>query len=422
MERLIEHCCGLDVGKASVRACALLDEGGRKPRIERREFPTHGDGLKELRSWLSELGVTHVALEGTGVYWMPIYAALEDSVSILVVNARHIKQVPGRKTDVTDAQWIATLLQHGLLKPSFVPPKAIRPIRDLTRYRTSLVHARAQLRNQVIKVLEQTGVKLASVASDAFGKSGLDMLRTLAKGEKTPEEIALLARGKLKVKRRELELAFATTFGEQHRFILNQQLARLASLDADVTAVEETIRHRIEPYQKELDLLMTIPGVHEIAAITIFAEVGPDMSSFATDAKFASWSGLCPGNNITGGKARRGRRRTGNPYLQSMLYECALGATRKKGTYFKAKHARLSRGRAKKASVFAIAHKLGRAVHRVLTDRVGFADLGEHYLDRRDKGMVARSLVKRLAVLGLTAEDINAMYATYSSPPANVFS
>jgi transposase len=418
MERLIERCCGLDVGNKSVHACALIDEGGRKPRIERREFATHKQGLTELREWLMELAVTHVSIEGTGVYWMPIYAALEDVVSVLVANARHIKQVPGRKTDVTDAQWLATLLQHGLLKASFVPPKEIRPIRDLTRYRRSLVHARTQLRNQVLKVLDQVGIKLATVASDAFGRSGLDMLNALVEGTKTPKDLAMLARRKMKKKHAALELAFGAALGEQHRFILKQQLARLASLDVDVADVEAELRKRVEPYAKELEMLMSIPGVHETAAIDILAEVGPDLSAFDTEAKFASWGGLCPGNNITGGKSRRARRRTGNPYLQSTLFECALGAVRTKGSYFRAKHSRLARGRSKKSSIFAIAHKLARAVHRVLTMRVRFADLGEHYLDRRDKDATARHLVKRLVGLGLTTEAVSALCETCVAPPA----
>jgi len=418
MEKLIGRACGLDIGSKIVHACALIDEGGRKPRIERAQFPTHREGLVQLRTWLGNLEVTHAALEATGVYWMPIYAALEDSVIVVVANARHIKQVPGRKTDVTDAQWLATLMQLGLLKASFVPPKEIRPIRDLSRYRRSLVHARTRLRNQVLKLLDQVGIKLAAVASDAFGRSGIEMLAAIADGAKEPKKLAMFARGKMKKKRAELELAFGAQLGDHHRFILKQQLARLEALDADVVAVEAELRTRVAPYDQELALLMTIPGVHQTAAIDILAEVGPDMSCFDLEAKFASWVGMCPGNNITGGKARYARRRTGNPYLQSILFECALGAVRTKGSYFRAKHARLSRRRTPKTSIFAIGHKLARAVHRVLATRVGFADLGEHYLDRRDKDATARHLVKRLAGLGLTTEAVNALFATCTSQPA----
>lgn len=418
MERLIERVCGLDVGSKTVHACALLDEGGRKPRVERIELPTHAEGLRALRSWLVERGVTHVAMEATGVYWMPIYAALEDVVSVLVANARHIKQVPGRKTDVTDAQWLATLLQHGLLKASFVPPKEIRPIRDLTRYRRNVVHARTRLCNQILKLLEQVGIKLASVASDAFGRSGMDMLHALAEGTTSPKALAQLARARMKRKRGELELAFGAGLSDQHRFILKQQLARLEAFNNDVAAIEAELRLRVAPYDKELAFLMSIPGVHETAAIDILAEIGPDVSSFDNEAKFASWGGMCPGNNITGGKSRRARRRSGNPYLQSVLFECALAAARTKGSYFRAKHARLSRGRPKKSSIFAIAHKLARAVHRVLAQRVGFADLGEHYLDVRDKDATARHLVKRLAGLGLTTDAVNALFASCAASPA----
>jgi len=418
MERLIERVCGLDVGSKTVHACAIIDEGGRKPRVERIELPTHAEGLRALRAWLVERDVTHVGLEATGVYWMPIYAALEEVVTVIIANARHIKQVPGRKTDVTDAQWLATLLQHGLLKASFVPPKEIRPIRDLTRYRRNLIHARTRLCNQVLKLLDQVGIKLGSVASNAFGRSGMDMLRALAEGTTSPQELAQYARARMKKKRAELELAFGAEMGDQHRFILKQQLARLAAFNEDVANVEAEIRGRLRPYEKELALLMSIPGVHETAAIDILAEIGPDVSAFDNEAKFASWGGMCPGNNITGGKSRRARRRSGNPYLQSILFECALAATRTKGSYFQAKHARLSRGRPKKSSIFAIAHKLARAVHRVLGQRVGFADLGEHYLDRRDKEATARHLVKRLAGLGLTTEAVNALFATCATSPA----
>jgi len=349
---------------------------------------------------------------------MSIYAALEDAVSVVIANARHIKQVPGRKTDVTDAHWLATLLQHGLLKASFVLPKEIRPIRDLTRYRRTLIHARTRLCNQILKLLEQVGIKLASVVSDAFGRSGMDMLRALADGTTSPTQLAQFARAKMKKKRAELELAFGAGLSDEHRFILKQQLARLAAFNDDVAAVEAELRLRVRPYENELALLISIPGVHETAAIDIFAEIGPDVSSFDNEAKFASWGGMCPGNNITGGKSRRARRRSGNPYLQSILFECALAATRTKGSYFQAKHARLSRGRPKKSSIFAIAHKLARAVHRVLAARVGFADLGEHYLDRRHKEATARHLVKRLAGLGLTTEAVNALFATCAASPA----
>jgi transposase len=423
MERILGRVCGLDISRDHVHACVLLDEGGRKPRLERKQFQAHSAGLRELRAWLIELEVTHAAMEGTGVYWMPVFATLEGHLSVIIANARHIKQVPGRKTDVTDAHWIAMLLQHGLLKASFVPPKEIRPIRDLTRYRRSLVHARSQERNRVLKLLEQTGVKLAAVASDAFGKSGMDMLNALVEGTKTAAEMARLARGRMTKKHAELELALDTTFGEHHRFMLKQKLAHLALIDADVVAVESKIRELVGPYRAELDLLKSIPGVHETAAIDILSEIGPDLSSFETEARFASWSGLCPGNNITGGKARWGRRRTGNPYLQSALFECALSATNTKGTYLRAKHRRrVAAGRNKKSSIFAVAHALGRAVHVVLTKRVRYAELGEHYFDKRDAEATARRLLKRLAGLGLTTDAVTALMATRRQQPDTTFS
>lgn len=413
MESIIKRSCGIDIGRDALHVCVLLDEGGRKPRVERKQFPAHSAGLRELKSWLVGLEVSHVAMEGTGVYWMPVFAMLEGEVSVLVANARHIKQVPGRKTDVTDAHWLAMLLQHGLLKASFIPPPEFRPIRDLTRYRRSLIHSRTQERNRIVKLLEQVGIKLNAVASNAFGKSGMDMLHALAAGEKTPAEMAQLARGRMKKKLAELELALDTTFGEHHRFILKQKLALLAVLDADIVAIEAKVRELVAPYADELELLKSIPGVHETAAIDILSEIGPDLSSFETDARFASWGGLCPGNNITGGKSRWGRRRTGNPYLQSVLFECALGATNTKGTYLRAKHRkRVAAGRNKKSSIFAVAHALGRAVHLVLTRRVRYAELGEHRAEKRDAETLARSLIKRIAGLGLTADAVNALIAT----------
>jgi transposase len=410
MEVLYSRCCGLDVHQAEVVACALLEEGGRKPRKVVRSFPTMRQGLEQLRDWLASLEITHVTMEGTGVYWRPVYSILEGCVDITLVNARHVKAVPGRKTDVKDAEWLATLLRHGLLRKSFIPAKDIRAIRDLCRYRRMLVQSQTTEKNRILKLLEIIGIKLATVASDVFGTSGMLMLRAIAAGGSSAAQIAPLARGRLRSKLPELRLALDVLVEEHHRWMLNDQLARLDRTVQEVARYDELLEKQVAPYEESLALLCTIDGIRRIAAIEIFAEIGPDLASFPSAAHFASWAGTCPGQHQSAGKSLSTRRRKGNPYLQSILVEAALAATRKKGTYLADKYRRLKSRRGAMRALFAIAHKLACAVHRVLQTGELYQDLGGDYLDLRNKRSTAHALVKRLKSLGYDQHNVAALF------------
>jgi transposase len=406
METLIERSAGLDVHQATVVACVLVDEVGRRKRRETRSFSTVRLGLQELRNWLEEQGVTHVAMEGTGVYWLPVYAVLEEGFDVAVVNARHVKKVPGRKTDVSDAAWLAELLAKGLLRKSFVPAKEIRAIRDVSRYRRILVQSETAEKNRVLKLLEMVGLKLATFASDVFGKSGTAMLRAIAKGEMTTEQVAQLARGRLRSKLPDLRRALDCVVDGHHRKMLRDQLQRLDQTAAQIAEYDAMLAAMVEPYALQLDLLCTITGIQRTAATEIFAEVGPDLSSFPDEGHFASWAGMCPGHNESAGKKGSARRRRGNPYLMSILVECALAATRKKGSYHKDKFHRLKARRGAMRALFATAHNLARAVYRAITRGQPYQDLGAGYLDARDKPAVARKLVERLLALGYDQQSI----------------
>src|SRR5437773_789765 len=411
MDVVIARCCGLDVHQATITACLLLD-GERRPKKVVRTFRTMRSELEEFRDWLKSFEVTHVAFEGTGVYWMPVYTVLEGHFDISVVNARHVRQLPGRKTDVNDSQWLATLLRHGLLRKSFVPAKEIRALRDMTRYRRMLVQSGTTEKNRILKLLEMAGIKLGAVASDVFGKSGMDMIRARAAGNLALDDIVQMARSKLRKKLADLRLALDVLLDEHHRLMLRDQLARLDRTSDEIARYDALLMERVAPYEEHLALLCSIDGIQRIAAIEIFAEVGPDLSSFPTDGHFSSWAGTCPGQHESAGKPRNARRRRGNPYLQSILVECALAATRKKGTYLNDKYHRLRARRGTMRALFAVAHKLCRAVHRVLTTRTTHVDLGGAYLDRRNANSVARNLVARLHRLGLYAAAIQALFPT----------
>lgn len=400
MEQLHARCAGLDVHQATVVACVLIDEGKRVPRKEVRTFGTMHAELLELRRWLERLGITHVAMEGTGVYWRPVYSVLEGVVDLTVANAAHIKNVPGRKTDVIDAHWLATLLRFGLLRKSFVPSKNIREIRELTRYRRKLVQAETAEKNRIIKLLEIAGIKLASVASDVFGKSGMLMLNALVEGDKTAAQMATSACGRMRSKIPAITAALDVTVDDHHRLLLSKQMRRLTATQLEIADLDSHITKRVEPYSEHLALLCTIDGIDEISAREVFAEIGPDLSTFEHERAFAAWSGLCPGMRQSAGKDRSARRRRGNRHLQGILVESAYAASRKKGTYLADKHRRLKARRGPLRALFAIAHKIGCAVFRVLKTREAYKDLGASYLDSRDRSRTARSLIVRLKALG----------------------
>jgi transposase len=400
MEAIVERCCGLDVHQASVAACLLTGTADQKPRREVRHFGTTRRELEAMDEWLMAAGCTHVAMESTGVYWQPVYAVLEGHFELVVGNAHHIKNVPGRKTDVKDCEWIADLARHGLIAPSFVPPAPIRELRELTRYRRKLSQAGASERNRLLKVLETANIKLAGVASDVFGVSGRAMLRALIAGEARPQEMAQLARGRMRRKLNELELALDGTVQEHHRFLLALQLQRVEAIEADIDRLDARLRDKLAPYQVYLALLMQIPGVDWVIAATIIAEIGVDMSVFLSAAHLAAWAGVCPGNYESAGKRRHGKSRRGNVHLKTALVIAAVGAAKKRGSYLSAKYRRLCARRGKKRADLAIAHKILLAVYRMLSTGTDYKDLGPTYLDSLHQHRTTANLVRRLRDMG----------------------
>jgi transposase len=402
MEILVERGCGLDVHQATVVACVLRVLANRQIQKEIRSFGTTTRELGELRLWLQAKGVTHVAMESTGVYWKPVYAILEGSFELIVANAQHIKRVPGRKTDVKDAEWIADLLLHGLIKPSFVPPPAIRELRDLTRYRRKLVASQSAERNRLLKLLETANIKLASVASDVFGVSGRLMLAALVEGEATPQQMADLAKRKLRDKLPQLELALEGRMEEHHRFLLKMQLQRLGAVEQDLGELEARIQQKLQPYQKQFELLKQIPGVDATVAAIIIAELGVDMSVFPSASQAATWTGVAPGNRESAGKRKSGRTTQGNVYLKTALVEAALAASHQKGSYLRDKFYRVKARRGHKRAAVTIAHKILVSVYHMLSGGVPYRELGDLYLDKLNKNQLARNLVRRLERMGFT--------------------
>ena len=397
------NCAGLDVHKKFVVACRLVvDEQGNTLQ-ELREFSTMTADLEHMAEWLSAGHCTHVAMESTGVYWQPIHNILEDRFEIFLVNAQSIKRMPGRKTDVKDAEWIATLMHHGLLQRSFIPCRAQRELRDLTRYRQSLVEERNRFANRLQKVLEGTNIKLSSVVTDIQGVSAKAMLRALLNGEEDPKVLVELARRRLRNKRAELERALVGRITACHRFMLSELLEQLDFLDKQVAEVEARIEEQLTQmpeYLAAIELLDTIPGVSRQLATMIVAEIGVDMSRFPSDRHLTAWAGVAPGNNETGGKRRSGKTRKGNRYLQRGLVLAARAAARKKHTYLRSLYHRLAARRGKSRAAVAVGRTILQAAYYMLKRGEVYHELGEHYLDRTDRERISRRLIKRLQALG----------------------
>jgi transposase len=400
MEPLIERCCGLDVHQGTIVACLLVGKADERPRKEIRTFRTVTRELLELREWLLQAGCTHVGMESTGVYWKPVYAILEDAFDLTVGNAQHIKNVPGRKTDVKDAEWIADLLRHGLIRKSFVPPKPIRDLRDVVRYRRKLVQSRATERNRLLKLLETANIKLSSFLSNVFGVSGMAMLEALVEGESTPEQMAQLSKGRLRRKVADVELALDGRLADHHRFLLRMQIERLKQADAQLDALDLRIDEMLKPSREQAQRLITIPGVSRVVASQLIAEMGTDMTVFKSEAHLASWAGVCPGNYESAGKRQRGTKRKGNIHLTTALVEAAQAAIKKKGAYLRDKFHRLKARRGYKRALMAIAHKILIAAYHMLRDKTAYRDLGDDYLDRMSKSRTTTALVRRLERLG----------------------
>ena len=400
MEAIVERCCGLDVHKDVVVACLLIGSAEERVRKQIRTYGTTTAQLEQMREWLKESACSHIGMESTGVYWMPVYAVLEEHFDLIVGNAAHIKNVPGRKTDVKDAQWIAELIRCGLVRKSFVPPKWQRALRDLTRYRRKLVEAQASERNRLQRLLETCNVKLASVATDVFGKSGRDMLRALIKGDDNPEQIAQLARGRLRKKLDALILALRGKVEAHHRFMLEMQLDRVEDIEKNISVVDTKIDEAIAPHQAVMKRLMTIPGVDRVVAVTVIAELGIDMNVFPTPAHAAAWGGVCPGNNESAGKRMGQQKRRGNVHLATALVQAAMAASKTKDTYLKARFWKISGRAGKKRAAVAVAHSILNAIYHMLKACVDYKDLGGDYLDRFLNRRTEQRLVQRLRSMG----------------------
>jgi transposase len=402
MDVLYDRCCGLDVHKQTVVACVVVPGTGKQPHKQVRTFRTMTADLLELAEWLTEQAVTHVAMESTGVYWKPVYNLLEADFELLLVNAQHIKQVPGHKTDVRDCEWIADLLRHGLLRPSFVPDRPQRELRELTRYRTTLIRERAAERNRIQKTLEGAGVKLGDVASDVLGASGRQMLAALVSGTTDPKMLAELAQGRLRHKLPQLERALAGQVGPHQRFLLARQLTHLDDLEGLIDQLSTEISERLLPFQAQLARLDAIVGIGQRTVEVILAEIGPEVARFPSAAHLASWAGLCPGNNESAGRRKSGKTCKGDVWLRAALIEAAHGASRSKDTYFASQFHRLAARRGVKKAITAVAHSLLRVIYHLLAHACPYQDLGAHYLDQRDREQIERRLVRRLEGFGYT--------------------
>jgi transposase len=400
MDAIYERCCGLDIHKKTVVACLIVPGPDGTPVKEIRTFGTMTDELLALADWLAAAGCTHVAMESTGVYWKPVWNLLEGGFELVLANARHIKAVPGRKTDVRDCEWIADLLRHGLLPASFVPDREQRELRELTRYRTALIRERAAEVNRLQKTLEGANIKLGAVATSVVGASGRQMLEALVAGETDAAALAELAKGRLRDKLSDLERALTGRVGAHQRFLLAAQLAHVDFLDAAIERVSAEIRERLRPLEAAVARLDTIPGVGERTAEVILAEIGADMGRFPTARHLASWAGMCPGNHESAGKRTSGRTRRGSRWLRSALIEAAQAAARTKDTYLAAQYRRLAARRGKKKAAVAVGHTILALAYYLLTRERTYHDLGVAYFDERDRQALERRLVRRLEGLG----------------------
>lgn len=395
MEVLYQRCCGLDVHKKTVVACAITPEGK-----ETRTFGTMTEDLLALGDWLASLGVTHVAMESTGPYWKPVWNVLEGQFSLVLGNAQHIKIVPGRKTDVKDAEWIADLLRHGLIRGSFVPDKPQRELRELLRYRRSLIQERTREVNRIHKVLEGANIKLGSVASDVLGVSGRSMLQAIAEGADNPQALAGLAKGRLRDKAGELEKALTGVVGPHQRAILACQLRHLAYLEEEIATLDQEVASRMGPFEEQVQLVDTIPGIDVRAAQDILGEMGLHMDQFPSASHLASWAGVCPGNHRSAGKRKSGRTTRGNRWLRAALVVAARSAIRQTGTYLNAQYHRLAARRGDKRAVFAVAHTILVTIYHMLRKGRAYQDLGPDYFDRRTSHATIRRAVQRIERLG----------------------
>lgn len=395
MQVLCERCCGLDVHKKMVTACMITPEGK-----ETRTFSTMTKDLLNLADWLAQHQVTHVAMESTGVFWKPVYNLLEEDFTAMVVNAHHIKAVPGRKTDVKDAEWIADLLRHGLVRGSFIPDRSQRELRELVRYRRSLIQQRSQVVNRIQKVLEGANIKLSAVATDVVGASGRAMLEAMAGGIEDAKELAAMAKGSLRAKRPALEEALHGLMGDHQRMMLQSQLRHFDFLNKEIARLDEDVAERMRPFEEDTQRIAEIPGLGRRSVEQILAEIGLDMTRFPSAEHLASWARICPGNNESAGKRNNGRTGHANPWLRSTLVEAAWAASRTRDTYLSAQYHRIAARRGKKRAAVAVAHTILVIIYHMVRNQRCYRDLGGNYFDERHRLNIIRRAVLRIERLG----------------------
>lgn len=401
MEVLHRTCCGLDVHKKTVVACLRVTESIDKIRQESRTFKTTTPDLLRLLDWLMAADCTHVAMESTGVYWKPIFNLFEGHFQeVLVVNAQHLKAVPGRKTDMKDAEWIAQLLSHGLLKGSYVPNREQRELRELTRHRTTLVRERTRVVNRIHKVLEGSNIKLGSVVSDIMGQSARQILLALTGGEEDARVLASIGGRRLRATADELADALTGSVSNHTRFLLRQHLSQVQFLERCIESTNDEIEERLRPFALQVALLDGIPGINRRLAEVLLAEIGTDFSRFPTSAHLASWAGMCPGNNESAGKRKSAKAKRGSPWLRTALVEAAHGASKKRDCYLQAQYRRLAIRRGKKMALVAVGHSILVIAYYVLTRQQPYTDLGADYFDKHRAEAIKRHHIRRLERLG----------------------
>jgi transposase len=400
MEAIYDSVCGLDVHSASVQACVRWRSQDGRILQELRSFGTMTRDLLGLADWMKARGVTQVAMESTGVYWKPIYNILEGHFTVLLVNAQHVKHVPGRKTDVKDCQWLAQLLQCGLLNASFVPDRPQRDMRDLTRHRAQLVAQQVAVGNRIHKTLEDTNIKLGLVASDVLGASGRDMLRALIDGRQTPEQMAELARCRLRKKIPTLRIALQGHVTDHHRFVLAELMDQLQDLERRIERFSQRIEEISGPFKAAIQAVMTVPGFERRAAENLIAEIGIDMSRFPTAGHLASWAGICPGSHESAGKRKSGKTTRGSRWLKATLVQAGWAATHKKNSSYQAQYRRLAGRRGKKRALVAVGHSLLVTVYHMLSRGCAYKELGGDYLDKRQSDSAVKHHIRRLESLG----------------------
>lgn len=400
MQSMIERGAGIDVHQATIVVTVRVPDGSGGRRVETQTFGTMTSDLLAARAWLQAYGVTHVAMESTGVYWRPLYYLLEDGCTVLLVNMQHLRQVPGRKSDVRDSEWLAQLLEWGLLKSSLVPPQPIRDLRELTRYRKRQIEDRAQEVNRLYRVLEDAGLKLASVMTDVMGKSGRAMLDAILRGSTDAHALADLAKGRLRSKLPALRLALHSQLRRRHTFLVAQILSKIDFLEEHIATLTAEIDDQLAPFESVIVRLTTIPGVARRTAVTILVETTGDMTHFPTPGHLCSWAGICPGQNESAGKRRSGKTRDANRYLRGALVESGQAATRAKNTALQARYFRVKRHRGHKKAVVAVGHQILEIAYFIMRDGVTYEELGAGYFDRRNRERATRRHVKQLESLG----------------------